>query len=232
MKDSKWREAKPSAATGQHLRSVHLKINIFQGLPMIFQKKNLPLFTADSTGASTNKPMLYFLVAVSLLVLVVKSFAAMFKSWVSTRVLLQGLVFFDSAWSFLIGPFEHHQVMSRNPNCPRKMGALPFLASLKIRQWKSYLLAYLLGERSRYYVVSPQNNSNCLAPMQFELVFCSQPPFGAKMSKCLIKTKSVQVSPPPEHRNTTPCTFTEWKKAFVGPLHQTKISRLKQPTTT
>ena len=68
-----------------------------------------------------------------------------------------------------------------------------------------------------------------LATMQFELVFHSPPPLIAKRSKSLVKTKSVQVSPPPEHRTTTPCTFTEWQKAFVGPHHQTKISRQKQP---
>ena len=30
-------------------------------------------------------------------------------------------------------------------------------------------------------------------------------------------------------RTTTPCTFTEEQKAFIGPHHQTKISRQKQP---
>ena len=77
-----------------------------------------------------------------------------------------------------------------------------------------------------HYVVLPQNNSNHLAPMQFELVFCSPLPLGAR-SKSLVKTKSVQVSPPPECRTTTPCTFTERQKAFIGPHHQTKISRQK-----
>ena len=84
------------------------------------------------------------------------------------------------------------------------------------------------------YVVSPQNNSNCLgarglAPMQFKLVFCSPLPLVAKRSKSFIKTKSVQVSSPPEHRTITPCTFTERQKAFIGLHHQTKISKQKQP---
>ena len=45
------------------------------------------------------------------------------------------------------------------------------------------------GDRSpRRYVVSPRNNSNRLrawglVPMQFELVFCSPPPLGAKKVK-------------------------------------------------
>ena len=68
-----------------------------------------------------------------------------------------------------------------------------------------------------------------LVPMQFELVFCSPPPLSAKRSKSLVKTKSVQVSPPPEHRTTTPCTFTEQQKAFVGPHHLSKISGQKPP---
>ena len=48
-----------------------------------------------------------------------------------------------------------------------------------------------------------------LVPMQFELVFLAPPPLSTKSS---VKTKSVQVSPPPEHRTTTPCTFTEWQR--------------------
>ena len=72
-------------------------------------------------------------------------------------------------------------------------------------------------------------NSNCLIPMQIELVFYYPPPFSAKRSKSLVKTKSVQVSPPPQHITTTPCTFTEWQKAFVGPHQITKISGQKPP---
>ena len=68
-----------------------------------------------------------------------------------------------------------------------------------------------------------------LVPMHFELVFCSPPPFSAKRSKSSVKTKSVQVSPPPEHRTTTPCTFTEWQKAFVGPHQMSKILGQKPP---
>ena len=68
-----------------------------------------------------------------------------------------------------------------------------------------------------------------LMPMQFELVFCSPLPLGAKRLKSSVNTKNVQVSLPPEHRTTMPCTFTGWQKAFVGPHHQTKISRQKQP---
>ena len=67
-----------------------------------------------------------------------------------------------------------------------------------------------------------------LALMQFEIVFCSPPPLGAKSSKSSVMTCSVEVPPPPANRTTTPCTFTEWQKAFVGPRHQTKILGQKQ----
>ena len=43
-----------------------------------------------------------------------------------------------------------------------------------------------------------------LVPMQFEAIFRSTPPLGAKRSKSSVTTKNVQVSPPPENRTTTP----------------------------
>ena len=68
-----------------------------------------------------------------------------------------------------------------------------------------------------------------LAPMQFELVFCSPQPLSAKSLKSWVMTCSVEVSPLPANRTITPFTFTEWQKAFVGPHHQTKILGQKQP---
>ena len=85
---------------------------------------------------------------------------------------------------------------------------------VKIRQWK-------FPEVVR--------RARGLAPIQFGSVFHFPLPLGAKRSKSSVKTKSVQVFPPPEHRTTSPCTFTEWQKVFVGPHHQTKISTQKQP---
>ena len=57
----------------------------------------------------------------------------------------------------------------------------------------------------------------------------SPPPVSTKSS---ITTYSGQVSPPPEHRTTTPCTFTEWQKAFVGPHHGPKFWGKNSQSTT
>ena len=48
-------------------------------------------------------------------------------------------------------------------------------------------------------------------------------------SKSSVMTLSVEVSPPPANRTTTPCTFTEWQKAFIGPHHLSKILGQKPP---
>ena len=68
-----------------------------------------------------------------------------------------------------------------------------------------------------------------LTPMQFDAIFRSPPRLNAKRSKSSLKTKSVQVSPPPENRTTTPYTFTERQKAFIGPHHLSKILGQKPP---
>ena len=47
--------------------------------------------------------------------------------------------------------------------------------------------------------------------------------------KTSITTYSGEVSPPPENRTTTQCTFTEPQKAFVGPHRGPKILGQKQP---
>ena len=65
--------------------------------------------------------------------------------------------------------------------------------------------------------------------MQFDAIFLSPPPLSAKRSKSSVKTESAQVSPPPENRTTTSCTFTEQQKAFIGPHHLSKILGQKPP---
>ena len=47
--------------------------------------------------------------------------------------------------------------------------------------------------------------------------------------KTSITTYSGEVSPPPENRTITQCTFTEPQKVFVGPHHGPKILGQKQP---
>ena len=43
-------------------------------------------------------------------------------------------------------------------------------------------------------------------------------------TKSLLQTKTVEVSPPSQHRTTNPCTFTERQKAFVGPREHDHIA--------
>ena len=50
--------------------------------------------------------------------------------------------------------------------------------------------------------------------------------------KTSITTYSGEVSPPPENRTITQCTFTEPQKAFVGPHHGPKIWGKNSQSTT
>ena len=64
------------------------------------------------------------------------------------------------------------------------------------------------------------------APMQFERVFCSPPPLGAKS---LVMTFSVEVSPPPANRTTTPCTFTKGLCRFPPHVQNFGAKTANQP---
>ena len=108
------------------------------------------------------------------------------------------------------------------PSCPCSQGTRPHAqGSQGARPHTQGMKPHTQGARPR-----------ALTPMQFELVFHFPPPLSAKKSKSLVKTKSVQVSPAPEHRTTTPCTFTERQKAFIVPHHLSKISGKNRQSST